>query len=464
MTEVPKTHWATTVDGASIAYQILGGGPQTLVVIHPWASHLEVYWEQPRFARFMRRLARDLRVVHMDKRGMGMSDRIYGTPDVSLLMDDVRAVMDASGTERAAVFGWGGTGGAPLAALFAATYPERTSALLIDGQLHERHETDNPDGLTDEMDEEWSQAYIEVWGDDDHLMECAQWCFGDRPEDCPTNDLQFLRWWTKMMRYSCTPTGMVAFGHMWHVTDIRPALPTIHVPTAVFCKSGAASGVGPDVDQRRWAAFNVEHIPGAKSIEVPGAAHVIWIEEPEPYVSALERFLWSVEEEQATLARSLATVLFTDIVGSTQRAVELGDTQWKALLERHNLTVRAMLARYRGSEVSTAGDGFLATFDGPARAVKCAQGICEAVKPLGLEVRAGCHTGEIELMGEGGADVGGIAVHVGARVGALAGPSEVLVSSTVKDLVAGSGLVFEDRGKHELKGVPDPWHLYAVAS
>jgi class 3 adenylate cyclase/pimeloyl-ACP methyl ester carboxylesterase len=457
----PKTRWATTVDGASIAYQEFGRGDATLVVIHPWVSHLEVSWEQPRFARFMRRLSQNLRVVHMDKRGMGMSDRIAGTPDVSLLMDDVRAVFDASGTERAAVFGWGGSASAPLAALFAATYPERTTALILDGSLLERRLPDNPHGVTNEEQDEWARTSAAIWGDDDHAVELARECFGERPEDCPIEDVEFLRWLTKMMRYSCTPTSMVAFGRMWYETDISHALPTIHVPTAVFCKSGAPDAGGADNDQRLWAEFNVTHVPGAKLIEIPGAAHVIWIEEPEPYVSALERFLASVEDEKAELDRLLATVMFTDVVGSTERAADLGDVAWKELIGRHDATVRAMLARYRGTEVKTMGDGFLATFDGPARAVRCAQGICEAVKPLGLEVRAGCHTGEIELVG---ADVGGIAVHIGARVGALAGPSEVLVSSTVKDLVAGSGLVFEDRGEHELKGVPETWHVYAAVS
>jgi pimeloyl-ACP methyl ester carboxylesterase len=190
---MPKTRWATTADDASMAYQVVGHGSQTIVVIHPWASHLEVYWEQPRFVVFMRRLARDLRVVHLDKRGWGMSDRIFGTPDVGVLMDDVQAVMDASGTERAAVFGWGGTGGAPLAAPFAAAYPERTSTLLLDGQLHERWSEDHPEGVTDEEEDEWDAAIAPIWGDDDHAVECAQWCFGDRAEDCPIDDQTFLR-------------------------------------------------------------------------------------------------------------------------------------------------------------------------------------------------------------------------------------------------------------------------------
>ncbi|MBE0528287.1 MAG: alpha/beta fold hydrolase, partial [Thermoleophilia bacterium] len=405
MTDMPKTRWATTADGASIAYQVLGGSDQTLVVIHPWASHLEVYWEQPRFARFMRRLARDLRVVHMDKRGWGMSDRIFGTPDVSLLMDDVKAVMDASGTDRAAVLGLGGTGGAPLAALFAATYPERTAALLLDGNLFERWTPEHPQGVTDEAEEEWDDAFAAIWGDDDHAVECAQCCYGDRAEDCPLDDRTFLLWWTKTLRYSCTPTSMVAFSKMWHVTDIRPVLPTIHVPTAVLCKTRAPEPGQSEENQRDWAAFNVRHIPGAQLIEVPGAAHVIWIEDPQPYVSAVERFLRSVRDEQAELDRMLATVPFTDIVGSTDKACELGDTAWTELLGRHNRVLRALLARYRGQEV------------------------------------------------------GSIAAHIGARVGALAGPSEVLVSSTVKDLVAGSCLAFDDRDEHELKCVPGPWHL-----
>jgi class 3 adenylate cyclase len=241
---------------------------------------------------------------------------------------------------------------------------------------------------------------------------------------------------------------------MWFGTDVRPALHAISAPTACFFAA----------DERKSEALarqQVSLIPGAHAVPVATTSEVIWIPDPEPIVAAIEQFVASVRQEEAALDRMLATILFTDIVGSTDKACAVGDRAWTELLERHHQTVRALLARYRGTEVSTAGDGFLATFDGPARAVKCAQGICEAVRPLGLEVRAGCHTGEIELLG---ADVGGIAVHIGARVGALAGPSEVLVTSTVKDLVAGSGLAFDDRGEHRLKGVPDAWHLYALAA
>jgi len=240
---------------------------------------------------------------------------------------------------------------------------------------------------------------------------------------------------------------------MWFETDVRDVLPAVHVPTLVLSKPHL------DTEHQALNAYMLDSIPGARLATVPGFATVVWVEEPEAYVAAIERFITSVEHEERQLDRMLATVLFTDIVGSTDKACELGDARWARLLGKHNATVRAFLARYRGLEVNTAGDGFLATFDGPARAVKCAQGICEAVKPLGLEVRAGCHTGEIELLG---ADVGGIAVHIGARVAALAGPSEVLVSSTVKDLVAGSGLAFVDRGEHELRGVPGSWRLYSA--
>ena len=254
---------------------------------------------------------------------------------------------------------------------------------------------------------------------------------------------------------------MVAFSQMWHVTDIRPVLPTIHVPPRSCARPGRRRSCRARRTSAHWAEFNVRHIPGARLIEIPGAAHVIWIEDPEPYVSALEAFLRSVRDEQAELDRMLATVLFTDIVGSTEQGLRARrpHVDGAPRTSRPSAAGDARAAT-AATEVNTTGDGFLATFDGPARAVRCAQAVCEAVKPLGLEIRAGCHTGEIELLG---ADVGGIAVHIGARVAALAGPSEVLVSSTVKDLVAGSGLVFEDRGEHTLKGVPERWRLYAVA-
>jgi len=452
MTDVPRTRWARTVDGACIAYQDLGEGPVTLVVIHGWVSHLEIYWEQPRFARFMRRLTKNIRVLHFDKRGMGMSDRIASVPDLDARLDDVRAVMDAADVERAAIFGWG-SAGPSLASVFAATYPARCLALLLDGIISYRRTPDFPWGFTQAEEETSVARLVDSWGDDDQALVFASEGFGDRPEDAPIHDHAFLKWCARLARCAATPGSYEEFERMWFETDVRGVLPTIHVPTLVLSKEHA------EHEHRAMNAYVAELIPGARRALVTGSAGVVWVEEPEPYVTAIERFLDSVQQEEAELDRMLATVLFTDIVGSTDKTCELGDVRWRELLERHHATVRALLARYRGREVNTIGDGFLATFDGPARAVKCAQVICDAVKPLGLEVRAGCHTGEIELLG---ADVGGIAVHIGARVAAFAGPSEVLVSSTVKDLVAGSGLVFVDRGEHELKGVPGSWRLYSV--
>jgi class 3 adenylate cyclase/pimeloyl-ACP methyl ester carboxylesterase len=448
---IRETRWARTVDGACIAYQDIGEGPVTLLVVHGWVSHLEVYWEQPRYVRFLKRLSRNLRVLVFDKRGIGMSDRVSGAPDLSILLDDVRAVIDAAGVERAALLGWGEPG-PELAAFFAATYPDRTVCLSLNGNIHARQEPDYPWGENPEAFEEDLARILQSWGSEASANDFVHSGYGRPPDAPPYNDPEFLRWNAKLARYAATPASYEAFERMWFGTDVRPVLRAISAPTAfLFAKD--------DRDSEDWARKHASLIPGARSVPVAGPSEVIWVPEPEPMVTAIEGFIASVRQEEAVLDRMLATVLFTDVVGSTERAAELGDHAWTELLERECATVRALLTRYRGTEVKTMGDGFLATFDGPARAVRCAQEICEAVKPLGLEVRGGCHTGEIEVLG---ADVGGIAVHIGARVGALAGPSEVLVSSTVKDLVAGSGLVFSDRGEHDLKGVPEPWRLYAV--
>jgi class 3 adenylate cyclase len=454
MTVVPQTLWARTVDGACIAYQDIGQGPVTLVVVHGWVSHLEVYWEQPRYVRFLTRLSRNMRVLVFDKRGVGMSDRVAGSPDLGVLLDDVRAVMDAAGIEKAAMLGWGGPG-PELAAFFAATYPERTICLSLAGAIYMRQESYYPWGEAPEVFEEFLARQLLSWGSEAEAGDFLREGYGDElPDAPPYNDPEFLLWNAKLARYAATPASYEAFQRMWFGTDVRPALRAISAPTACFF----ARDNQEDEDLARLQAGL---IPGARAVSVATTSEVIWVPEPEPIVAAIEQFIASVREEEAALDRVLATVLFTDVVGSTDKACELGDRGWTELLERHNATVRALIARYRGTEIGVAGDGFLATFDGPARAVKCAQGICEAVKALGLEVRAGCHTGEIELLG---ADVGGIAVHIGARVAGLAGPSEVLVSSTVKDLVAGSGLAFTDCGDHELKGVPGSWRLYSAGT
>jgi class 3 adenylate cyclase/pimeloyl-ACP methyl ester carboxylesterase len=454
MTDAPETRWARTVDGACIAYQDLGLGPLTLLVVHGWVSHLEVYWEQPRYVRFLKRLSRNMRVLVFDKRGIGMSDRVSGAPDLSVLLDDVRAVMDAAGVEKAALLGWGGPG-PELAAFFAATYPERTVCLCLFGELHLRREPDYPWGESPEEFEEGLACDLRSWGTLAGAADFVRSGYLDGPlASPPYNDPGFLRWNAKLARYAATPASYEEFERMWFDTDVRPVLRAISVPTACFFAEDE-----PDDESRvrRQASL----IPGARAVPVATTTEVIWIPEPEPIVVAIERFIASVRQEEAELDRMLATVLFTDIVGSTDKACAEGDAEWRGLLEHHNATVRALFARYRGNEIKTTGDGFLATFDGPARAVKCAQGICESVRPLGIEVRAGCHTGEIELIG---ADVGGVAVHIGARVGAMAGPSEVLVTSTVKDLVAGSGLAFEDRGEQHLRGIPETWRLYALSA
>ena len=454
--QIPQTRWARTVDGACIAYQDLGEGPVTLVVIHGWVSHLEVYWEQPRYARFLKRLSRNMRVLVFDKRGVGMSDRVNGTPDIGTLADDVRAVMDAAGVEKAALLAWGAPG-PELAAFFAATHPDRSLCLVTFwSTFHRRKEVDYPWGLSDQEFEERMATVLPSWGTECGARAFIKVGYGglEEPLSPPYNEAEFVAWNAKLARFAATPASYEAFERMWHATDARPLLATITVPTGCLYSS-----LDPEDEEDVRAEGSA--IPTAKFIAVATTSEVIWVRDPAPIVSAIEQFITSVRHEEAELDRMLATVLFTDIVGSTDQACKVGDACWTELLEKHNTTVRAFLARYRGNEVKATGDGFLATFDGPARAVKCAQAICAAVRPLGLEVRAGCHTGEIELMG---ADVGGIAVHIGARVAALASPSEVLVSSTVKDLVAGSGLVFEDRGEHKLKGVPDAWHLYAVAS
>jgi class 3 adenylate cyclase len=454
MIDVPPTRWARTVDGACIAYQDLGEGPVTLLVVHGWVSHLEVYWEQPRYVRFLQRLSRNMRVLVFDKRGIGMSDRVVGAPDLGVLADDVRAVLDAAGAERAALLGWGGPG-PELAAFFAATHPERTVCLVHFGSLHCRKEADYPWGESEEDFERDLEAELPSWGSVEGAHKfimngyVGEHTTADRePYSLP----EFLRWNAKLARFAATPASYEAFERMWFDTDVRPLLSSISVPTAVLYST-------LDPEDLEYSQAEADLIPVARLVGVQTTTEVIWVREPEPIVSAIEQFIASVQHEEAELDRMLATVLFTDVVGSTDKAYRAGDSRWTELLEKHNQTVRAFLARYRGNEVNTTGDGFLATFDGPARAVRCAEGICAAVKPLGLEVRAGCHTGEIELLG---ADVGGIAVHIGARVGALAAPSEVLVTSTVRDLVAGSGLAFDDRGEHRLKGVPEPWHLYAV--
>ena len=443
--DIPPTRWAETADGESIAYQHFGAGPGCIVIVSPWINHLEASWTIPENVAILQRLAAFSRVIYFDARGTGMSDRLAAVPTLEQRAEDILTVMDATGTERAALFGL--LDGAALAAFCAATHPDRTDALVFCGYPRTIRAPDYPWGTTQEAEGERDVRVEAIWGDEDHAEEFVRLVSGDQQL---SRDPQWARNYVKWARLSATPKSVRLFNRMWRETDVRHLLPSVRVPTLVLAPAD-------DEEDMLVGKYVAERIPEARLATYPGNPNPC-LTDSEPMAEAIRAFLGAPRPAPDT-ERVLATVLFTDVVGSTDKACEVGDACWTELLEKHNTTIRALLARYRGTEVKTTGDGFLATFDGPSRAVMCAQAICEAVRPLGLAVRAGCHTGEIELLGN---DVGGIAVHIGARVGALAGPSEVLVSSTVKDLTAGSGLVFTDRGEHVLRGVPGSWRLYAV--
>jgi pimeloyl-ACP methyl ester carboxylesterase len=441
--EIPEIHYARSGD-VRIAYQVAGEGPLDLVYVMGWVSHLEEFWEEPSCARFFRRLASFSRLILFDKRGTGLSDRVPtdGLPTLEQRMDDVRAVLEAVGSERASIFGV--SEGGPMSALFAATYPERTSALVMYGSYAKRKPSpDYPWAPQPDERERWLEKLDREWGGPVDLDVMAPSRVGDEA---------FARWWAGYLRKGASPSAATALGRMNTEVDIRHVLPTIRVPTLIVHRTG-------DMDAAvEGARFTAEQIPGARYVELSGDDHLPWVGDQDALLDEIEEFLTGhrlpVEPD-----RVLTTVLFTDIVGSTARAAELGDVRWRDLLESHHTLIRRQLVQFRGEEIDTAGDGFLARFDGPARAIRCASSISAAVQALGLEVRAGVHTGECELVD---GKVGGIAVHIGARVANEAQPGEVLVSSTVRDLVAGSGLEFRDRGTFELKGVPGEWRLYAV--
>jgi class 3 adenylate cyclase len=445
----PEIHYAKTPEGVHIAYQVIGDGPIDVVWTGIGYSNIEVAWRMPNWRRFLRRIGSISRLIFLDTRGMGLSDRIGGGQLLTLetQMGDVLSVMDAVGSGRAALFGMDATG--PLAILFAATYPERTAALILYGTYARGSwAPDYPSAWTDEQWDGYLEELERRWGQPEFVREYVK-------RLAPTLSLgdQALETWTSHFRMTGGPGTAVALETMERETDVRHILPAVHVPTLVLHRTDdQVYSVG---DGR----FLAEHISGARFVELAGGDHLVWEGVSDDLVSEIGGFLGSVRDEEAEFDRVLATVMFTDIVGSTERASALGDRSWQNLLADHDRVVRGLLARYRGREIKTLGDGFLATFDGPARAVRCALAIAQAVRDLDIDVRIGLHTGEIELDGD---DVRGVAVHIGSRVGALAGPSEVLASATVKDLVAGSGLVFEEAGEHELKGVPDRWRLYRV--
>ena len=433
----PETRYAKSGD-VHIAYQVVGDGPLDLVWVQGAASNIEILWEFPEFARFSTRLASFCRLISFDKRGTGMSDRAAGIASLEERMDDVRAVMHAAGSARAAVFGQ--SEGGPMSLLFAATYPERTSALVLFGAFANSIVKDWPTERWQARLDQFERNY----GTGAYLQFMAP---------SKLTDEAFVRAWRRFERQCASPAAFIALQRMNREIDVRHVLSAIRVPTLVMHRTGDPT---THVDRGRSLA---EQIPGAKFLELPGIDHLPWAGgDTDRIVDEIEEFLTGSRHE-AEPDRVLATVMFTDIVDSTKRAAELGDRQWRALLDRHDRVVREQFARFRGHEVKNLGDGFLATFDGPARAMRCASAIAETVQPLGIGVRSGLHTGEIELKPD---DIAGIAVNIAARVTAMAGPGETLVSSTVRDLVAGSGLRFDDRGSHALRGLPEEVHLYAV--
>jgi len=439
---VPQTRYTKNGD-VNIAYQVLGQGPRDLVYIPGWVSNIEIFWEEPAYARFLTRLASFARLILLDKRGTGLSDRVAEMPNLEVRMDDVRAVLDTVGSRRAALFG--SSEGGVMCMLFAATYPDRTSALIMHGSYARLTSApDYPWGFSAEVRAAFIDQAVREWGGPIGLDDRAP---------SMAHDERFRAWWARHLRLSASPAAFATLSRMNAQIDVRNVLPAIRVPTLIL---HSVSDRAMDIGGARYLA---EQIPGAKLIELTGPDHVPFLSDADRVADEIEEFLTGTRQGREP-DRVLATVLFTDIVGATERAASMGDRSWHDLLDAHHALVRRELSAFRGREIDTAGDGFLAAFDGPARAIRCASAISSGVRSLGIEVRAGLHTGECEIIGD---KLGGIAVHTGARIASLAGPGEVLVSSTVKDLVAGSNLAFDDRGPQSLKGVPGRWQLFAVA-
>jgi class 3 adenylate cyclase/dienelactone hydrolase len=425
----------------NIAYQVTGDGPFDLVLVPGFFSHLEIGWEHPDQAAFLERLGSFARLIRFDKRGTGLSDRAVGLPDLETRMDDVRAVMDAADTDRAALFGY--SEGGPMSALFAATYPERTRALVLYGSYAKRIRTDDyPWAPTWEERRATAAELEEHWGTNVDLS--TMW---------PRADAADAAWFERLARASLSPAAARDLILMNSQVDVRELLSTVRCPTLVLHRTG---DLDSSIDEGRYIA---KRIPDARFVELPGDVHVPWVD-ADQLLDPIEEFLTGVRPS-ALGDRVLATILFTDIVGSTQRVRELGDAAWSRLLRRHHEAVRRELPRYGGIEIDTAGDGFLARFDGPARAIRCGLAIRDALRELGIEIRVGVHTGEVERTPEGPR---GIAVHLTARILAVADPGEVLVSQTTRDLVEGSGIAFADRGEHELKGIQGPRRVFAASS
>lgn len=434
MAEVPETRYAETADGAHVAYQVVGQGPLDLLVVRSLHFPIDMMWEEPHLVRFLDRLSTFCRHIWFDPRGSGASDRI--APEEGRLsesmMDDMVAVLDAVESERAAVIGLA----VPQPLLFVATHPKRTTALvLVDAPVVLQRCDDNPHGLTaEEMEMEAQGRLFSVASMAPSLVD----------------DARFGAWFSRASRLAMSPADQAWRAHAAALTDLRPTLSAIQVPTLVVSGPSRRMSVA-----HRLAAAR---IAGARLAEIDTGDYLFFVGDNGPWLDAIEEFLTG-QLPTPEVDRVLATVMFTDVVGSTELAARLGDRRWKELLAMHDMVIRSELERFRGREVKSTGDGVLATFDGPGRAIRCALSIRNALRSVGIEIRAGLHSGEVELRGD---DVGGIAVHIGARVAAVAGAGEVLVSRTVNDLVSGSGIEFEDGGEHELKGVPGSWKLFAV--
>jgi class 3 adenylate cyclase/pimeloyl-ACP methyl ester carboxylesterase len=441
----PETRYAES-SGLYIAYQVFGEGPIDLVYVAEFWNSIDVMWDQPDFRRYLERLGSFARVIAFDQRGTGLSDPVALTalPTIEEWADDIRAVMAAAGSTQAALLGTGG--GGAMSMVFAATHPAQTRALvLLNTGARVTRAPDYPYGTSDEFEDRFVRDLKFGWGRGVLLEAVAPTKAGD-PE--------FRTWWARYQRVGVSLGAVLAQRQKLQQVDVRGVLPAISVPTLILHRRDNRV---IDLANGRYLA---EQIPGARLVDVPGDDYLPFVGDQDAILDEIQAFLTG---SRATPEpdRMLATVMFTDIVGATERAAALGDHAWRELIDRHHAIVRRELDAHRGREVDTAGDGFLAMFDGPARAVRCALAVRDGLRPLGLEIRAGLHTGEVELAE---AEVRGLAVHIGARVAGLAEPGEVMVSSTVRDLVAGSGLVFEDRGMHALKGVPEEWHLYAVTS
>jgi class 3 adenylate cyclase len=427
--------------GVSIAYRVIGDGPLDVVWVPGLASNLEFDFESPPFDRLMQRLASFSRLMIFDKRGMGLSDRSVGAPTLEERMDDVRAVMDAVGSERAALIGV--SEGGPMSVLFAATYPQRTVALVLYGTTaRATRDVDYPHG-NEAAFAELYRIFDDGWGTGESLRIWAKSLLGN---------LRIREWWGRVERTAGSPHTMRAFADTLVGIDVRAVLPTVSVPTLVL---HGTDDVAVPIGNGRWLA---DHIRGARFVELPGEHITAYVDDR--FADEVESFLTGRRHGVAT-DRVLSTVLFSDIVGSTEQAAAVGDRRWREVLDQHDAVVSRQIDIHRGQLIKATGDGVLATFDGPARAILCGCELRDSLRPLGVDIRVGLHTGEIELRG---ADIGGIAVHIGARIAGVANAGEVLVSRTVTDLVAGSGIEFADHGLHQLKGVPGDWQLFAVTS